>query len=159
MENKEEIKCSIKCSDGYRILTFKITEQYLIEEWKSGLDSGSRYWNLKNLSPILDYYQGHSNHYESYLLYTISVFALSICIFFSSIHQYIPLLAPCFGAAGFYLLYMTVNYGKFRKWSIINNKDGSNLAFLSHSKCSEEEIQKFTECFVEMVTKANQNVE
>jgi hypothetical protein len=54
---KEEIKCSIKCSDGNRVITFKITGERLIEEWRAGMDSGSRYWNLKNLSPILDYYQ------------------------------------------------------------------------------------------------------
>lgn len=75
MENEEEIKCSIKCSEGNRIITFKITEQCLIEEWRSGLESGRRYWDLKNLFPIIDYYQGCSSQFERYVIYTISVLA------------------------------------------------------------------------------------
>ena len=79
----------------------------------------------------------------------------SVCIFFSSINLYIPLLAPFLGAAGLFLLYKTVDYGKFRKWTVFKNQDGSTAAYLIHCKCSKDEIEKFTECFVETTTKAN----
>jgi len=154
MENKEEIKCSIKCAEDNRVITFKITEQYLIEEWKSGLDSGSRYWKLENLSPIVDHYQGHSKQFEQFAIITVSVLALSACIYFSLIHKYIPLLAPFLGIAGLILLYKTVDYGKFRQWTVFRNKDGSTATYLIHCKCSKDEIEKFTECLVETVRKS-----
>lgn len=118
MTNKDETKCFIKCSDGKRIVTLRITEEYLVQEWNCGSDVARRHWNLKNLSPMPDYSQGRGKDFTLYGIITIAVLALSVCLFFSSLNRYVPLLSPFVGIAGLFLFYKTIEHGKVRKWTI-----------------------------------------
>jgi hypothetical protein len=154
MAEKSEDKCEIKCSKGKHMFTLVIDDQFLVQEWKNGVDESRRHWHLKNLSAKVDYSRGRDRHCSSFWIATVIILALAIVLFFSSLNRYIPLLAPFTALIGFNLMCKAIRRSKIQKWTILRKDNGECAAYITHGGCSEEEINKFTECFVYAVKKA-----
>jgi hypothetical protein len=154
MAEKSEDKCEIKWSKGKQMFTLVIEDQFLVQEWKSGVDEGRRHWHLKNLSAKVDYSRGRHRHCSSFWIATVIILALAIAIYFSSLNQHVPLLAPLMAFIGFILMYKAIRRSKIETWTIIQKDNGGHAAYIIHGGCSEEEINRFTECFVDAVKKA-----
>ena len=113
-----------------------------------------RHWHLKNLSAKVDYSRGRGRHCSSFWIATIIALGLAIVLFFSSLNRHVPLLAPLTALIGFSLMYKAIRRSKVETWTIIRKDNGGCAAYITHGGCSEEEINKFTECFVDAVKKA-----
>jgi len=154
MAEKSEDKCEIKWSKGKQMFTLAIDDQFLVQEWKSGVDEGRRHWHLNNLSAKVDYSRGRDRHCSSLWAATVIVLGVAIVLFFSSLNRHFPLLAPLMAFIGFILMYKAIRRSKVEIWTIIQKDNGGYAAYITHGGCSEEEINRFTECFIYAVEKA-----
>jgi len=154
MAEKSEDKCEIKWSKGKQMFRLVIDDQFLVQEWKNGVDEGRRHWHLKNLSAKVDYLRGRHRHCLSFWAATVIVLGVAIVLFFSSLNLHVPLLAPLMALIGFSLMCKAIRRSKVETWAIIRKDNGGRAAYITHGGCSEEEINKFTECFVYAVKKA-----
>ena len=154
MTEKSEDECKIKWAKGKQMFTLAIDDQFLVQEWKSGVDEGRRHWHLKNLSAKVDYSRGRHRHCSSLWAATVIDLGVAIVLFFSSLNRHVPLLAPIMALIGFILMYKAIRRSKVETWTIIQKDNGGYAAYITHGGCSEEEISKFTECFVDAVKKA-----
>ncbi|MHC4693247.1 MAG: hypothetical protein ACYS67_10945 [Planctomycetota bacterium] len=158
MAEKSEDKCIIKWSRGKHMFTITIDDQFLVEEWVHGVDTSRRHWHLKNLSSKIDYSQGREKDCSSFWVATMIILALAIVLFFSSLNRHIPLLAPLIALIGFILMYKAIRRSKIKKWTILRKNDGECATYITHGYCSEEEINRFTECLVDAVKKAKEKL-
>jgi len=156
MAKKNEDKCIINWSRGKHKFTITVDDQYLVEEWKHGVDAKRRHWYLKNLSPKIDYARGRERNWFSFWVATMIVLALAIALFFSSLNRHIPFLAPLIALIGFNLMYKAIRRSKVQMWTIIRKNDGGRATYITHGCCSEEDINRFTESFIYAVKKATQ---
>ncbi len=154
MAEKSEDKCEIKWSKGKQMFALVIDDQFLVQEWKSGVDEGRRHWHLKNLSAKVDYSRGRERRCSSLWAATVIFLGVAIVLYFSSLNRHVPLLAPLMVFIGFILMYKAIRLSKVETWTIIQKDNGEYAAYITHRGCSEEEIKKFTECFVYAVKKA-----
>lgn len=154
MAEKSEDKCEIKWSKGKQMFTLVIDDQFLVQEWKNGADESRRHWHLKNLSAKVDYSRGRDRHCSSLWAATVIVLGLAIVLFFSNLNRHVPLLAPLIALIGFNLMYKAIRLSKVKTWTIIRKDNNKCAAYITHGGCSDEEINKFTECFVYAVKKA-----
>lgn len=156
MTEKSEDKCEIKWSRGKQMFTLAIDDQFLVEEWKNGADESRRHWHLKNLSAKIDYSRGRDRDCSSFWIASVIVLGLAIALFFSSLNRHVPLLAPLIALIGFNIMYKAIRLSKVKTWTIIRKDTGECAAYITHGGCSEEEINRFTECFVDAVKKAKE---
>ena len=156
MSKKNEDRCVINLSRGNHMFTITIDDQYLVEERKHGEYANRRHWYLKNLSPKIDYSRGRERNCLSSWVKTLIVLALAITLFFSSLNHHIPLLAPLIALIGFHFMCKAIRQSKVQTWTILRKNDGECAMYITHGCCSEEDINRFTECFVYAVKKAKQ---
>ncbi|MDH4240725.1 MAG: hypothetical protein OEW48_14290 [Phycisphaerae bacterium] len=154
MAEKSEDKCVIEWSSGKHTFTLKIDDQYLVQEWKHGADASRRHWQLKHLSPKIDYSRGREKDCFRFWIATVITLALAASLFFSSINRHIPLLSPLIALIGLHLMGKAIRRSKVKTWTVIQKDNGKCAAYITHGGCSEEEINRFTECFVYAVEKA-----
>lgn len=156
MAKKNKDRCVINLSRGKHVFTITIDDQYLVEEWRHGVDAKRRHWYLKNLSPKIDYARGRERNCFSFWVATLIVLALAIALFFSSLNRHIPLLLPLIALIGLNLLYKAIRKSKVHRWTILRKNDGERATYITHGCCSEEDINRSTECFIFAVKKAKQ---
>jgi hypothetical protein len=156
MAEKIEDKCVIKLSKGKHTFTIIIDDQFLVEERRHGVYVSRRHWHLKNLSSKIDYKQGRERNCSSFWIAAMIILALAIALYFSSLNRHIPLLAPLIAFIGFILMYKAIRRSKIQKWTILRKDDGECATYITHGCCSEEEINRFTECFVDAVQKTKE---
>jgi hypothetical protein len=136
------------------MFTLVIDDKFVVEEWRHGVDESRRHWHLKNLSAKVDYSRGRQRHCSSFWAATVIVLGVAIVLLFSSLNRHVPLLAPLMAFIGFSLMYKAIRLSKVETWIIIQKDNGGCVAYITHGGCSEEEINRFTECFVYAVKKA-----
>lgn len=142
---------SLSLSKGRRVQRLFVTEGLLIEDMTVGKGRWRRSWRLRDLSPDLEYTSGRPEHTEIRFVSGLVLIGLAICLYFSTLHEHVPLLAPLLGIAGAWPLGRALRSWQIETWTLIRKTDGSAATHIAHSLGKPEDRGQFEIRLVERI--------
>jgi len=121
----------------------------LAYSWKRGADTGQCVVPLAKLAPTLASASGRPPKALRRLRLGLAVLVLAGVIYWSVIHNAVPLLAPVLALVGFGLVVSQIQHLQVRRWTVICHRDGRMYIYLRHDACDEAERKRFEEAYAE----------
>ncbi len=122
--------------------TFTVTAAHFVVEWESAEGKGRSEHPLRDVSSEVAYFEGKAAGDPAALGRALLAAGLAAVVYFSTIQQHVPLLAPFLLLVAAVFGYRANRAAGRSRWSVISHKDGRQLATIDHSGCDEKQLEE-----------------